>query len=122
MPDEPTNTWSEEMQKLLAIAAVLILASIITVHYVFADDTSDRPNGVDAKNWIKVSDRLGFVFETSGFPSGGGDRQILLGRQPLRGYFSAKTPGGWQRLAIENPGDPTPERIKYQFSGVLLRP
>jgi hypothetical protein len=91
------------MQKLLAVAA-LILASIVTVHYVFADDTSDRPNGVDAKNWIKVSDRLGFVFESNAFP-GGGDRQILLAKQPLRGYFTAKTPGGWQRLAVENPGE-----------------
>jgi hypothetical protein len=92
------------MQKLVAVA-VLILASIVAAHYVLADDTADRPNGVDARNWIKVSDRLGFVFESSGFPGGGGDRQILLNRQPLRGYFTAKTPGGWQRLAIENPGD-----------------
>jgi hypothetical protein len=91
------------MQKLLA-AAVLILASIVTVHYVFADDTSDRPNGVAAGNWIQVSDRLGFVIEPLGFPPGG-DRQILLIKQPLRGYFSAKTAGGWQRLAIENPGE-----------------
>jgi hypothetical protein len=91
------------MQKLLPVA-VLLLASIVTVHYVFADDTSDRPTGVDAKNWIKVSDRLGFVCESNGFP-GGGDRQTLLVRQPLRGYFTAKTPGGWQRLAIENPGE-----------------
>jgi hypothetical protein len=91
------------MQKLLAVA-VLLLASIMTVHYVLADDTSGRPNGVDAKNWIKVSDRLGFVFESSGYP-GGGSGQILLAKQPLRGYFTAKTPGGWQRLTIENPGD-----------------
>jgi hypothetical protein len=104
MPDQPTNAWSKQMQKLLAVA-VLILASVVTVHFVFADETSDRPNGVDAKNWMKVSDRLGFVFESNGFPGGGGDRQILLARQPLRGYFTAKTPGGWQRLAIENPGD-----------------
>jgi hypothetical protein len=91
------------MQKLLAVA-VLLLASIVTVHYVFADDTSDTPNGIDAKNWILVSDRLGFVVEPMGFPQGG-DRQILLVKQPLRGYFAAKTPGGWQRLAIENPGE-----------------
>ena len=90
------------MKKVLAVA-VLIVASVVTVHYVLADDTPDRPNGVEAKNWIKVSERLGFVFETSEFPSPG-DRQILLARQPLRGYFTAKTPGGWQRLSIENPG------------------
>ena len=66
------------MQKLLAVAA-LILTSIVTAHYVFADDVSDRPNGVDAKNWIKVSDRMGFVFESNVFL--GGDRQILLAKQ-----------------------------------------
>ena len=91
------------MQKLLAVA-ILILASVVTVHYVFADDVSDRPNGVDAKNWIQVSDRLGFVIEPMPFPLAT-DRQILLAKQPLRGYFSAKTPAGWQRLAIENPGE-----------------
>jgi hypothetical protein len=91
------------MQKLVAVA-VLILASIITVHYVFADDTSDRPNGVGAESFIKVSDRLGFVLETSGYP-GVGSGQILLAKQPLRGYFTAKTPGGWQRLKIEDPGE-----------------
>jgi hypothetical protein len=91
------------MQKLLAVTALLV-ASIVTVHHVFADDVSGRPNGVDAKYWIQVSDRLGFVVEPMAFPLGT-DRQILLAKQPLRGYFSAKTPGGWQRLAIENPGE-----------------
>ena len=91
------------MQKLLA-AAALIVVSIVTVHFVFADDTSDRPSGVGAGNWIQVSDRLGFVVEPMPFPQAV-DRQILLVKQPLRGYFSAKTAGGWQRLAIENPGE-----------------
>jgi len=91
------------MQKLLAIA-ILILASVLTVHYVFAEDVSDRPNGVDARNWIQVSDRLGFVIEPLPFPLAT-DRQILLAKQPLRGYFSAKTAGSWQRLVIENPAD-----------------
>jgi hypothetical protein len=93
------------MNKLFA-AAVLVLASIVTVHYVFGADTSERPNGVDARNWIQVSDRLGFVIEPLPYPLSN-DRQALLVKQPLRGYFSARTSGGWQRLSIENPGELT---------------
>jgi hypothetical protein len=91
------------MQKLLA-AAILVLASAVTMHYVFGANSPDRPTGVDEKNWIQVSDRLGFVIEPMPYPMST-DRQVLIAKQSLRGYFSAKTPGGWQRLAIENPGE-----------------
>jgi hypothetical protein len=91
------------MQKLFAVA-VLVLASFVTVHYVFGADSSDRPPGVESRNWIPVADRLGFVIEPLPYPLSA-DRQALLVKQPLRGYFSAKTPAGWQRLAIDNPGE-----------------
>ncbi|HEY2675803.1 MAG TPA: hypothetical protein VGI65_02465 [Steroidobacteraceae bacterium] len=90
------------MQKL-AIATI-ILASAIAAHFVFGADTLDRPTGVDAKHWIQVGDRLGFVVEPMPYPMST-DRQVLIAKQPLRGYFSAKISGGWQRLSIENPGE-----------------
>lgn len=88
------------MKKLIASAA-LALASLITVHFVFGANVPDLPKGVGANNWVPVSDRLGFVMEPTA--QGGGDRQILLATQPIRGYFVVKTSGGWVRLAVENP-------------------
>jgi hypothetical protein len=75
-------------------------------------DSSDRPAHVEAKNWIPISDRLGFVVDTpissqrvrQNSPYGAA--AALSGRSPpLEGYFEAKTQTGWRRLAVTQPSD-----------------
>lgn len=45
-------------------AALLILVSVLTIHFAFGASPPDRPAGVDAQNWIPVSDKMGFVVTT----------------------------------------------------------
>jgi hypothetical protein len=40
-------------------AALLILASVLTIHFANGSPTADRPAGVDAGHWIPVSDKMG---------------------------------------------------------------
>ena len=76
--------------------------------------TDDRPAGVEAKNWLPISDRLGFVVEAEKeWPRIiGGSREVLLAdpdavsaelQPPKKGYFVIKTEAGWQRVVVSAP-------------------
>ena len=86
------TTLNGVMQMLLAVAA-LALASLITAHYVSGANAPDLPKGVTANNWVPVSERLGLVMESIGYPGGGGDRQVLLAAQPIRGLYAQNLSG-----------------------------
>jgi hypothetical protein len=50
-------------------ASLLILASVLAIHFANGASSPDRPAGVDAQHWIPVSDKMGFVVTTSvGYP------------------------------------------------------
>lgn len=90
---------------LLAAAAIALVASIAQ-----AVNQADRPAGIEEKNWIQVSERLGFVLDQKGIqPAANHSRQVLIAPPervsaellpPAKGYFVVKTSGGWQRLVI----------------------
>lgn len=89
------------MKKLAAM--VVVLSSMCAGYFAWAAERSDRPAGVDAANWIQVTDTVGFVVvpeKKSGpvFASGG-----LLLEPAAYGYFMAKSAGGWRRLAVIEP-------------------
>jgi hypothetical protein len=84
-----------------AIAAtLLILAPILTIHFANGTSSPDRPAGIDARNWIPVSDEMAFV-DTSlhPFPPSGRDARASDGR-----LFYDSQP---QRLAPDHPSRPT---------------
>jgi hypothetical protein len=90
---------------LLAIAAIACVATIAQ-----AVDQADRPAGIGEKDWIQISERLGFVLDQPGIqPGANQSRQVLIAPPdrvsaellpPAKGYFVVKTPGGWQRIVI----------------------
>jgi hypothetical protein len=88
-----------------AIAAtLLVLASVLAVHFALGASSPNRPAGVDAQNWISVSDKMGFVVTTPRiYPMPMPDRQALPLAPPAEGYFMVRTGNGWQRIIIENP-------------------
>jgi hypothetical protein len=94
-----------EFKAMKAIAASLvILASILAIHFANGASSPDRPAGVDAQNWIPVSDKMGFVVTTPRiFPVPMPDRQVLLLTPPAEGYFMVRTGNGWQRIIVSNP-------------------
>jgi hypothetical protein len=90
-----------------AIAAILlVLASVLTIHFALGASSPDRPAGVDARNWIPVSDKMGFVVTTPQSAPGAlvtRDGQPLLLNSPAEGYFMVHTGNVWQRLVIQDP-------------------
>ena len=88
-----------------AIAAtLLILAAVLAAHFASGASTGDRPAGVDAQNWIPVSDKMGFVVTSPRmYPMPMPDRQVLLLAPPAEGYFMVHTGNVWQRLTIKDP-------------------
>jgi hypothetical protein len=85
-------------------ASVLILASILAIHFANGASSPDRPAGVDAQNWIPVSDKMGFVVTTRRiYPMPMPDRQALLLAPPAEGYFMVHTGNVWQRIIIQDP-------------------
>jgi hypothetical protein len=85
-------------------ATLLILASALTIHCALGASTPDRPAGVDAQNWIPVSDKIGFVVTTPRiYPLPVMDKQPLLLPPPAEGYFMVRTGNGWQRIIIQDP-------------------
>ena len=88
----------------IVAATFLICASILTIHFAAGASSGDRPAGVDARSWIPVSDKMGFVLTTPNtYPGGGGDNQVLLVAPPAEGYFMVRTGNGWQRIIIQDP-------------------
>jgi hypothetical protein len=85
-------------------ASLLILASVLTIHFALGASSPDRPAGVDAQHWIPVSDKMGFVVTTPRFyPPVVRDAEALLLADPAEGYFMARTGNGWQRIIIQDP-------------------
>jgi hypothetical protein len=89
-----------------AIAAtLLILASVLAIHFANGAAPPDRPAGVDAGHWIPVSDKMGFVVTTRSIPG----RRVTTDRQPLvlsspeEGYFMVHRRNVWQRIIIQDP-------------------
>jgi hypothetical protein len=87
-------------------ASILILASILAIHFANGAPTFDRPAGVDAQHWIPVSDKMGFVVTTPQSVPGAlvtTDAQPLLLTPPAEGYFMVRSGIGWQRIIIQDP-------------------
>ncbi len=85
-------------------AALLILASVLAVHFANGASSPDRPPGVDAQYWIPVSDKMGFVVTTRPtFPMPMPDRQTLFLTAPAEGYFMVHMGNVWQRIIIQDP-------------------
>jgi hypothetical protein len=85
-------------------AALIILASVLAVHFAMGASSPDRPAGVDVQNWIPVSDKMGIVVTTPRvFPMPMPDRQVLFLTAPAEGYFMVRTRHVWQRLTIKDP-------------------
>jgi hypothetical protein len=87
-------------------AALLVLASVLTIHFALGASSPDRPPGVAERDWIPVSDKMGFVVTT---PKGNPgalvttDRQPLLLASPEEGYFMVHRGNIWQRITIKDP-------------------
>jgi hypothetical protein len=87
-----------------AIAAtLLILVSVLAVHFATGASAGDRPAGVTERNWVPVSEKMGFVVTTPEIHAPIADRQILLLTPPAEGYFMVRTEFGWQRITIKDP-------------------
>jgi hypothetical protein len=85
-------------------ASLLVLASVLAVHFANGASSPDRPAGVDAQYWIPVSDKMGFVVTTRRiYPMPMPDRQTLFLTAPAEGYFMVHTANTWQRIIIQDP-------------------
>jgi hypothetical protein len=76
--------------KAIAVT-LLILASVLTIHLALSASTPARPAGVEDRDWIPVSDKMGFVVTTSQIGVTTVDRQPLLLMPPAEGYFIVHT-------------------------------
>jgi hypothetical protein len=104
------DTLMKTLIVLIASVAVLALA-----HSATAEGTDARPAGVAEKNWISISDRLGFiVVAQEHVPTLSGSRQILIApadnvsaelMPPTKGYFVVRTETGWRRLVVSEPSE-----------------
>lgn len=84
--------------------AVLIIVFGLAIHVASGASSPDRPAGVAERDWIPVSDKMGFVVTSPRlFPIPMPDRQVLLLTGPAEGYFMVHTGNVWQRLAIKDP-------------------
>jgi len=101
------------MKSLAIILAALTLG--FTVYISGAADEGSRPPGILARDWVRISDRLGFVVTQT---DGGGRIEISSGQQvlhaapesvaadlmpPLKGYFVIQTPTGWRQVVMSDP-------------------
>jgi hypothetical protein len=86
-------------------ASLLILASVLAVHFANGASSPDRPAGIEGRDWIPVSDKMGFVVTTPHVfpPMPVRDKQPLLLAPPAEGYFMVRTGNGWQRIIIQDP-------------------
>jgi hypothetical protein len=89
--------------KAIAVS-LLVLASVLAVHFANGASSPDRPAGVNAENWIPVSDKMGFVVTTPRiYPMPMPDRQTLFLTAPAEGYFMVHTGNVWTRIVIQDP-------------------
>jgi hypothetical protein len=105
-----------EVAHMRALAWVgVILGSMLCAQFAYSTEDPDPPSNAEAKNWIAINDRLGFVVvESVERMPGTGSRQILVApperispelMPPIKGYFMAKTVNGWRRLVIAEPAE-----------------
>jgi hypothetical protein len=85
-------------------ATALVLTSAFAIHLAVAASGPDRPAGVEYRDWIPVSDKMGFVVTTPHtYPLPAVNKQPLLLTPPAVGYFMVCAGDGWQRIAIKDP-------------------
>ena len=92
-----------------ALSRLSILVALVCAATMAAADGPDRPNGVQASDWVPISARLGIVLVHSKNAPVAGAPQALLLRPPANGYFMVKRGGRWVRLVVieplKGPGD-----------------
>ena len=98
------------MKKIAWLGMVAIAAVALAAYAVVAAEQQDRPPGVAVRDWIPISERLGFVLdEKTVWPSANSSQQVLIAppdvisaehMPPAKGYFVVKTALGWRRVVI----------------------
>ncbi len=92
------------MKRIFMIGIAIAVVSLTAAAVVSGQTTSSRPQGVSAKQWIPISDKLGFVvLPSASIGSGSADPDVLLVKPPVEGYFMLKDNSGWSRIAISEP-------------------
>ena len=101
-----------DMKTLAAL--VRGLAATFGTQCVSAADNAERPAGIEERNWIPISERLGFVvlaqkpppgrITAVPLPSGIVSAELM---PPEKGYFVVKTSMGWRRLVVTDASDVT---------------
>ena len=93
------------MKRILMIGIAIAVVSLTGAAVVSGQTTPNRPQGVSAKQWIPISDKLGFVVlpSAAAMGSGSADPDVLLVKRPVEGYFMLKDNSGWSRIAISEP-------------------
>ena len=86
-------------------SSLLILSTALVIHFANGACSPDRPPGVAERNWIPVSDKMGFVVTTPSIPGRRvtTDGQPLLLASPEEGYFMVHRGEIWQRIIIQTP-------------------
>ena len=83
------------MKLILAVVAA-VAVGVLVQRGLAAEPRSDMPAGVEATDWIPISDAAGFLIT----PEKAATYQPPGGRQVLTGHFFAKKNGQWFRLNI----------------------
>ncbi len=92
------------MKRILVIGIAIAVVSLTAAAVVSGQTTSSRPQGGVAKQWIPISDKLGFVvLPSASIGSGSADPDVLLVKPPVEGYFMLKDNSGRSRVAIAEP-------------------
>jgi hypothetical protein len=98
------------MRALATCLAVLGMAGV--VYATRAADAGSRPPGIEAHNWYRISDRLGFVVVQGDGGFGFDEGQTLRAAPenvgadllaPLKGYFVVQTSSGWRTIVMTDP-------------------
>jgi hypothetical protein len=92
------------MKRMVMIGIAAVVVSLAGVAIVSGQTAPNRPQGVSEKQWIPLSDRLGFVvLPSAAIASGSADPDVLMVKPPVEGYFMVKENSGWSRVAITEP-------------------
>ena len=91
----------------------VIIAALLVAAQALATEPGDTPPGVEGRNWIRVTENLGFVVvsiePTATVPPGANADQLLLHEvspsPPAVGYFMVRSANGWRRLLVMTPTD-----------------
>ena len=86
-------------------------------------EPTNRPIGVEAENWIPLTDSLGFVVVATTEPAipligATASRELLLNKvspePPAAGYFMVKSGDDWRLLVVMTPAEilRSPQRAK----------